>query len=107
MHAPDTNPSQGFKATEQQLADDWVDQETYWRDSWQSRPYTSADLGFDFYRPAYRYGYESARSNAGRLWDEIEPDLRSGWDRDEQRGRATWDNIKEAVRDAWNRATNR
>lgn len=32
MHAPDTNPSQGFKATEQQLADDWVDQETYWRD---------------------------------------------------------------------------
>lgn len=107
MNERDTNPTQGFKATEQQLGEDWTDQEAYWRDNWQSRPYTSADLGFDFYRPAYRYGFESAQSNRGRTWNDIENDLRSGWDRYEHRGRATWENIKDAVGDGWNRLTNR
>lgn len=107
MNDHDTNPTQGFKATEEQLGQDWTTEETYWRDNWQSRPYTSADLGFEYYRPAYRYGYEAARSNRGRRWNDVANELRLAWDRYEYRGKSTWENIKEAVRDGWDRITNR
>lgn len=82
-------------------------EDSYWRDNWESRQSTSADRGYEFYRPAYRYGYESARSNRGRKWDDIESDLRSGWDKDESRGQTAWENIKEAVKDGWNRLAGR
>jgi hypothetical protein len=107
MNERDANPTQGFRATEPQLAEDWTAEETYWRDNWQSRPYTSADLGYDYYLPAYRYGYESARSYRGRMWNDVENDVRAGWERVEDRGQRTWENVKEAVRDAWNRLANR
>ena len=62
---------------------------------------------FDRFRPAYRYGFESAAHHMGRSWDEAESDLRRGWDSYEHRGegQSTWDEIKEAVRDAWERIT--
>jgi hypothetical protein len=107
MNERDVNPSQGFKATDQQLGGDWTTEESYWRDNWQSRPYTSADLGFEYYGPAYRYGFESAAMYRGKQWNDIEADLGAGWDRYELRGRNTWENIKEAVKDAWHRVTNR
>jgi hypothetical protein len=104
MSLRDVNPSQGFKATPQQL--DWKAEETFWRDSWQSRPYASADRGFEYYRPAYRYGFESAQKYRGREFSDVETELRSGWERYEHRGETTtWEMIKDAVRDAWNRVT--
>jgi hypothetical protein len=105
MSLRDVNPTQGFKATDAQL--DWTAEETFWRQNWQSRPYASADRDFEFYSPAYRYGYESATRHHGRSYSEVENDLRTGWDRYEHRGKATWENIKDAVRDGWNRVTNR
>lgn len=107
MREPDVNPSQGFRPPEDQIRFDWPSEELYWRTNWQARPYASADLGFEFYGPAYRYGAESATRYRGRDFTDIESDLRSGWDRYEHRGKATWENIKEAVRDGWNRITNR
>jgi hypothetical protein len=86
---------------------DWSTDESYWRDTFSSRPYARADRGFDYYRPAYRYGFESANRHLGKQWNDVEPDLRSGWDRYEQRGESTWENIKDAVRDAWDRVTRR
>ena len=101
----DVNPAQGFGATDRQL--DWELEETFWRDNWRARPYASADRGFEYYRPAYRYGVESARRFTGRQWNDVEPDLRAGWDRYEYRGQSTWENVKDAVRDAWDRITKR
>ena len=86
---------------------DWTNEDQYWRSNWNSRPYVSADRGYDFYRPGYQYGYESATRYRGRDWNDVESDLRSGWDRYEHRGQGTWENIKDAVRDAWNRVTHR
>lgn len=82
---------------------DWNTEEQYWRSNWSSRPYATADRGFDFYRPGYRYGYESANRYRGRNWNDVEGDLRSGWDRYEHRGQSTWESVKDAVRDAWDR----
>jgi len=105
MAARDVNPTQGFGATNDQL--DWNNEETYWRDNWNTRPYVTADRGFDYYRPGYRYGFEAANRYKGRQWNDIEPDLRRDWDRYEHRSTSTWEHVKEAARDAWNRVTNR
>jgi hypothetical protein len=86
---------------------DWNTEEKYWRDNFASRPYARPDRGFDYYRPGFRYGFESAQRFRGKQWNEVEPDLRSGWDRYEHRAQSTWENVKDAVRDAWNRVTGR
>lgn len=85
----------------------WETEDNYWTENFSSRPYT---IGADYYerfRPAYRYGFESARRGGPRSWEDAEPELREGWDRYEHRGdsRSTWEEIKEAVRDAWDRVT--
>jgi hypothetical protein len=84
---------------------EWVREESFWRDNWEHRPYTRADLGYEFYNPAYRYGFEAAQRYRGREWNDVEPELRSGWDRAPERGRGTWDEMKAAVHDAWDRVT--
>jgi hypothetical protein len=101
----DVNPSQGFRPPDRNLH--WDTHEAYWQDNWSTRPYASADRGFDYYRPAYRYGFESANRHTGRSWSEVEHDVRTGWDRYEHRGESTWEHVKDAVRDAWDRVTNR
>lgn len=106
MDLRDTNPTQGFKPTDRQLGD-WDAEDSFWRDSWSTRPYAVADRGYDYYRPAYRYGHESAGRYQGRQWNDVESDLRTGWDRYEHRGQSTWENVKDAVRDAWDRVTGR
>jgi hypothetical protein len=107
MQPRDTNPAQGFKATERQLEDDWSAEEAYWRTAWQTRPYASADRSYEYSQQAYRYGFESARTLRGRDWYDAEPELESGWKRRENGGQSTWEQVKDAVRDAWNRVTNR
>ena len=84
---------------------DWKTQEDYWRANYSNRPYVGANKDFDYWRPGYRYGYDSATTHRGRNWNDIENDLRAGWNRYEHRGKAAWEQIKDAVRDGWNRVT--
>jgi hypothetical protein len=83
----------------------WETEDNYWEENFSSRPYALGPDYYDRFRPAYRYGFESARDSLGRNWDDAEPDLRSGWERyqEESRTPSTWDEIKAAVRDAWDR----
>jgi hypothetical protein len=87
------------------LTRDWNTEESWWRDNWSSRRYASGDRGFDYYRPGYRYGFESANRYRGREWNDVESDLRTGWNSYEHRGQSTWEDLKDAVRDAWDRVT--
>lgn len=85
----------------------WETEDNYWFENFSSRPYA---IGPDFYerfRPAYRYGFESAQHHVGRQFEDAEPDLREGWSRYEHRGTepSPWEEIKAAVRDAWDRVT--
>lgn len=83
----------------------WETEDNYWHENFSSRPYALGPDYYDRFRPAYRYGFESANHHLGRSWDEAEPDLRSGWERYEHRSTSTWEEIKDAVRDAWDRIT--
>lgn len=106
MTERDSNPTQGFGASREQLGD-WDTEEKYWRANWSSRPYATADRDFSFYSPGYRYGVECANRMHGKDWNAAEGDVRSGWDKFEHRGSSTWENMKEAVRDGWNRIAHR
>jgi hypothetical protein len=83
----------------------WETEDNYWFENFTSRPYAIGPDFYDRFRPAYRYGFESAQHHVGRSWEEAEEDLRKGWDRYEHRSEnpSTWDQIREAVRDAWDR----
>jgi hypothetical protein len=85
----------------------WETEDNYWFENFTSRPYAMGPDFYDRFRPAYRYGFESAQHHVGRSWDDAEEDLRTGWDRYEHRQEnpSTWDEIKQAVRDAWDRVT--
>lgn len=93
------------------LRDDWAaaweTEDNFWTENFSSRPYAIGPDYYERFRPAYRYGFESARHHAGRTWDDAEADLRAGWDRYEHRGehKSAWEEIKDAVRDAWDRVT--
>jgi hypothetical protein len=85
----------------------WETEDNYWEENFSSRPYALGADYYDRFRPAYRYGFESARHDVGRSWDDAEPDLRTGWERDQQAtgSPSAWEEIKGAVRDAWDRVT--
>jgi hypothetical protein len=85
----------------------WETEDNYWQENFSSRPYALGPDYYDKFRPAYRYGFESARDGLGRTWEDAEPDLRSGWERyqEESGTPSAWDEIKAAVRDAWDRVT--
>jgi hypothetical protein len=102
------NPADDISST-------WLAEEEYWRNNYSSRPYASADRGFEFYRPAYRYGVESAQRYHGKQWNEVQPEIERGWEtfkgggwadfKGETKSESTWSILKDAVRDAWDRVT--
>src|ERR1051325_1370338 len=86
---------------------DCKSEEDYWRNNYSQRPYVGTNRDFEQWRPAYRYGFDSAQKYSGRKWSDVEPELRTGWDQYEHRGsvRSTWEHVKDAVRDGWDRLT--
>ncbi len=86
---------------------DWTAETAYWRDNYKTRPYAQAGRNFDYYEPAYRYGFESADKYHGRSWDDVQDDLQRGWENYKLRGLLAWNEIKDAVRDSWDRAASR
>ena len=83
----------------------WETEDNYWFENFTSRPYALGPDFYDRFRPAFRYGFESAHHHMGRSWEEAEPDLEQGWQTYARRGShpPLWEEVKEAVRDAWDR----
>jgi len=83
------------------------EEDAYWRENFARRPYADGTLGYDQYRPAYRYGWESRARHINRRWDEVERDLERGWREHRGVSRLGWTDAKQAARDAWQRVTHR
>ncbi|MGI9078795.1 MAG: hypothetical protein ACR2G6_15915 [Gemmatimonadaceae bacterium] len=82
---------------------DWSTEDSYWRGNFSSRPYAKSDRSYDFYEPAYKYGYESKQQHRGKKWNDVESDLERGWDKSKGKSNSAWQDIKAAARDAWDR----
>ena len=78
----------------------------YWESAYKTRPYYKSGKSFEYYEPAYRYGWENATRPefAKTSFDENESVLHEEWAaRPGSEARATWVDSKEAARDAWER----
>ena len=82
-------------------------EEAYWRDTYVERPYVETGRHYDYYRPAYRFGWESYSQYGHRDFDELEETLSREWDERRGDSKQTWNEAREAARDAWNRVSGR
>lgn len=64
--------------------------------------YYNRGFGYDYYLPAYYYGYSLASDQDldGKRWVDIEPEARAEWGQDHN-NEGSWDDVKDAVRYAW------
>ena len=85
---------------------DWTSEDEFWRGNFKSRSYAGS-FEYDYWQPAYRYGFEASERYPNRKWEDVERDLSTGWDKYQYRGTSTWQQVKDAVRDAWDRITGR
>ena len=80
-------------------------EDAYWREHYRDRPYVREGHDYEYYQPAYRFGWESFSQFGHRSFDELDEDFARDWD--ERRGASlqTWRDAREAARDAWNRVS--
>ena len=77
-------------------------EDAYWRENYSTRPYATADRGYEYYQPAYRYGWESRARYQGKQFDEVESDLQRDWN-SQRPTKMEWNEARGPVRDAWQR----
>lgn len=85
---------------------DPVEEDTYWRDNYASRPYVSG-ASYDEFGPAYRYGVDSYSKYQGRSFDEVDADLSRDWGSIRGNSSLDWERARPAARDAWQRLSDR
>jgi hypothetical protein len=76
-------------------------EDAYWREHFRTRPYVRPEDSYERFQPAYRYGWESRMAQAGRTFEEVEPELQQRWTT--AAPNLTWDTARFATRDAWDR----
>ena len=80
-------------------------EENWWRDNYAELEGLQHDRGYEYYRPALRYGWDSCSRYQGRSWADVEPELAAGWETQCGDNDAKWTEAKQAVRHAFERAT--
>lgn len=65
--------------------------------------YANRGHNYEYYRPAYYYGYQLANDERyrGWNWQDLEPEARRDWERRDDQG--AWEDFKDAVQHAWMR----
>lgn len=78
----------------------WDQARPYYRSRWQQQ-YGTAGRRWEDYEPAYRYGWERARTPQyqGRAWSDVEPELRDSWE--SGHNTSPWERVADAIRDTW------
>lgn len=73
----------------------------YWQTNYSTRPYISKDVGYDYYRPAYNFGYEQRSKNPNKKFEEIEANLSQTWRSTSTNSSFEWGKARDAVRDSY------
>ena len=100
-HRPDVHGADAGTPIDTRAAAD--EQDAFWRRSFRERDYTDAERGYDYSRPAYRFGWQWAREAEGDF-PTVESRLRERWEGEESG--LSWDEALPAIRDAYQRASN-
>ena len=81
------------------------DDDSYYRERFESRAERLADRGYDDVRPAYQLGHLASINPDynGRSFDEIEPDLLHGWGNDLRARHGDWSTVRPYAQEAYSR----
>lgn len=81
-------------------------EEAFWREHYKSRNYYEAGKPYDYYHPAYEYGWESSSRYRDQNFKEVEAELERDWPNRRADDEFEWDDARPVVEDAWNRVKN-
>ncbi|HSE41498.1 MAG TPA: hypothetical protein VLH08_12120 [Acidobacteriota bacterium] len=100
----ETHP-RGLAGKSARITVNLTEEEAYWKEKYKTQAYYNEGREYDDYATAFHYGWESAAKpeNAGRKFEEIEPELERDWPSHRSSNDHTWQDFKDAVRDAYNR----
>lgn len=82
-------------------------EDTYWRETFSTRPYYEADYLYEDYGPAYRTGWEARSLYPDSSWQDVEEDIEGHWEKTRSNSKLHWESARHAARDAWDRASTR
>ena len=94
-------PTTGLETTTAAKGPNWELEDAYWQSAYPERPYARADRGYEYYRSAYRYGYDAASRYRRYAWEDVEDELRRVWDGRHDSAQFSWPDMRDAVRDGW------
>lgn len=100
-NTPD-RPTVSVETTTVAEGPNWELEDAYWQSAYPERPYARADRGYEYYRAAYRFGYDAAIHHHRRGWDDVEDELRRAWDTRHDTA-VPWTEMRDAIHDAWDR----
>jgi hypothetical protein len=76
----------------------------YWRETFHRSPYADPSRNYEYYQPAYRFGWESYSRYGRRSFEEIDEELQQEWERQRDAASPAWSDARAAAREAWDRA---
>ena len=84
---------------------DATEEAQFWQDQYRLRPYYQSESTFEHWKPAYRFGWESARrpEHAHRTFEDVEGELAAEWRKEREAIGDDWRLYRDAVKDAWDR----
>ncbi len=79
--------------------------DSFYRERFETRPDRLADRSYDDVRPAYQLGHIASLNPDynGRTFDEVEPELRYGWGNDLRARHGDWSAVRPYAEDAYSR----
>ncbi|HEX6737649.1 MAG TPA: hypothetical protein VF310_05250 [Vicinamibacteria bacterium] len=76
----------------------------YWRQSFRDFPHADPSRNYEYYQPAYRFGWESYSRYGRRSFEELDEELQREWERARDGASPAWPDARAAAREAWDRA---
>lgn len=92
---PESSPRRDARDAE------WAAESRYWRAQYLFQPYYELGRPWDFYAPAFRLGYETAVSEPGARFDELEPEMQRTLHHMKRHPDLDWARAEPAARAAW------
>ena len=78
-------------------------EDAYWRENFRGSAGVDPSRDYEYYQPAYRFGWESYSRYGRRSFEEIDDELEAQWEKDRASSAPDWDEARGLARDAWDR----
>jgi hypothetical protein len=78
-------------------------EDAYWRENYRATGLIDPTREYEYYQPAYRFGWESYSRYGRRSFEEIDEALQDEWEKERGPSSPDWSEARGPARDAWDR----